>query len=235
MEGAYAEDLFGLWYCRHSHDRFHNRYRLGGFHQSYQWYVGVVYPNLQIVTFWNLCFSRYIFLHDRFSCSPVLLMRLLENGCPYPELCPGPDILNTSSKTYYHVDYPAARLVFISSWSSTVSLSFVSMQMTLFGYLIASRMLRASSADDQVKLPSPYQTSILMRVLNADLLVLWDQGTRKLKKVFWASEQSSDSVDARSPQLVRASVMMFLFCLFGRYVSCLGVVAVVLHDPKHLE
>ena len=92
------------------------------------------------------------------------------------------------------------------------------MLMTLFGYLVASQMLRTSSAEDQVKLPSPYQTSILMRVLNADVLALWDQGSRKLKKVFWTSEQSSDSGESRSPQLVRTSVMMFLFCLFGRYV-----------------
>ncbi|KAL5446676.1 hypothetical protein PMIN07_001393 [Paraphaeosphaeria minitans] len=138
-----------------------------------------------------------------------------ENRCPYPELCPGRDILNASSKHYYYVDYPAARLVFISSWSSTVSLSFVGMLMTLFGYLIASQMLRTSSAEQSTRLPSPYQTSILMRVLNADLFALWDLGTNKVKAMFWKKEKSNDSGNARSPPLLRSAILVFLFCLFG--------------------
>ncbi|KAK7179762.1 hypothetical protein PSPO01_14154 [Paraphaeosphaeria sporulosa] len=146
----------------------------------------------------------------------VVFVNLInENHCPYPELCPGRDILNASSKHYYYVDYPAARLMFISSWSSTVSLSFVSMLMTLFGYLIASQMLHTSSTDQSTRLPSPYQTSILMRVLNADLFALWDLGTNKVKATFWKKAQSNDSDKARSPPLLRASILVFLFCLFG--------------------
>jgi hypothetical protein len=141
----------------------------------------------------------------------------LENQCPYPQLCPGPDVLNASSKHYYYVDYPAARLVFISSWSSTLSLTFVSMLMTLFGYLIASQMLRTSSAEQSTGLPSPYQTSVLMRVLNADLFALWDLGSKKVKTIFWAKQQSSDSDDARSPPVLRTSILVFLCCLFVRY------------------
>lgn len=90
------------------------------------------------------------------------------------------------------------------------------MLMTLFGYLIASQMLRTSSTDQSTMLPSPYQTSILMRVLNADILALWDLGARKMEDVFWLKKLSSDSDDARSPPLLRTSIVVFLFCMFGR-------------------
>jgi len=75
-----------------------------------------------------------------------------DNRCPILELCPGPEILNATSRSYYYVDYPAARLVFISSWTSTVSFSFVSMLMTLFGYVIACQMLRKSSTEQSDRL-----------------------------------------------------------------------------------
>lgn len=95
-------------------------------------------------------------------------------------------------------------------------MAFVSMLMTLFGYLIASHMLRSSSVERLTNLPSPYQTSILMRVLNADLFALWDLGTSKVKATFWGRQKASDSDEARSPPLVRASILVFLLCLLGR-------------------
>jgi hypothetical protein len=42
--------------------------------------------------------------------------------CPYAELCPSNDTFEgTFGGSYYYVDYPAARLAFVASWSSTVS------------------------------------------------------------------------------------------------------------------
>ncbi|KAF2465375.1 uncharacterized protein BDR25DRAFT_346241 [Lindgomyces ingoldianus] len=93
--------------------------------------------------------------------------------CPYPELCPA---MNQTSSTHYYVDYSATQLVFIASWSSTISLSLISMLMFLFSFTVAQHILRWSGGEDvkPSELPTPYQLSLLIKVLNGELLALWD-------------------------------------------------------------
>jgi len=51
----------------------------------------------------------------------VLGNKIVDMHCAYQELCPK-NGLNNSTNTVenYYVDFPAARLAFIASWSSTV-------------------------------------------------------------------------------------------------------------------
>jgi hypothetical protein len=52
----------------------------------------------------------------------VLGHKMTATQCPYQELCPNNGTFeNTRATTFYYVDYPAARLAFVASWSSTVS------------------------------------------------------------------------------------------------------------------
>ena len=57
-----------------------------------------------------------------------------------------------------------------------------------------------------------------MRVLNADLLVLWVLVTKKFKGIFWAKEHAGNLEEARTPPMLRLSILVFVSCLLGRYV-----------------
>ncbi|KAH9872528.1 hypothetical protein IAQ61_005365 [Plenodomus lingam] len=95
-------------------------------------------------------------------------------SCHHEAICPAPPLINITSSSYYYVDYPATRLVFISSWSSTISFALVSAIMVMFAYRGAAQLMAASSsANPDNNLPSPYQMSLLMRILNVDYLSLW--------------------------------------------------------------
>jgi hypothetical protein len=140
--------------------------------------------------------------------------------CPFPELCPV-GLVNVTTRSHYYVDYPAARLAFISSWSSSVSFALISAIMTLYGYLVAKSFLSVSgSSAGSAKLPSTYQFSILIRVLNADILTLRELCWRRLKTVFWHKQQSTDRRNQqRRGSMVHGSVTMLLICIFCRYVT----------------
>ncbi|KAF1995676.1 hypothetical protein P154DRAFT_623765 [Amniculicola lignicola CBS 123094] len=147
----------------------------------------------------------------------VFAKRISDSPCPYPEMCPGPDLLNNTGKAVYYVDYPAARLAFISSWSSTISFSLISILMTIFTYSIAARLLRLSAEQHgHPALPSPYQTSVLMRVLNAEMLALWDLGVAGIKAVFWKREKSEErNEENRTPDMVKTSIWIFVLCVLS--------------------
>ncbi|KAF2731951.1 hypothetical protein EJ04DRAFT_554397 [Polyplosphaeria fusca] len=91
--------------------------------------------------------------------------------CPYEDLCP---MLNQTDNNYYYVDYSATQLVFIASWSSSISLSLISMLMFLFSYLTARRILLKSHERDSSDLPTPFQLALLIKILNGELLALYD-------------------------------------------------------------
>jgi hypothetical protein len=121
----------------------------------------------------------------------IVYSKLVTSNCPDVELCRGSDFANSTSNHVYYVDYPAARLAFISSWSSTVSFALVSFLMAFSAYINAAELLGASESGEQDSLPTPHQMSVLLRVLNAELMVLWDLAALRVKSVFWRAEKDS--------------------------------------------
>ena len=73
----------------------------------------------------------------------------------------------------YYVNYSATRLVFISSLSSTLALALVPVSMTLFAYISAFTLQKASSAGKLSKLPSPYQSELTIRLLGGNAMDLY--------------------------------------------------------------
>ncbi|KAF2266170.1 hypothetical protein CC78DRAFT_160888 [Lojkania enalia] len=136
-----------------------------------------------------------------------------KTDCPYPDLCPGSDLLNTTSNGVYYIDYSATRLAFLASLSSSISFSLVNILMAIYGYLIARQLLGYSeNKGNERLLPSPYQTSILIRVLNAEILTLYDLITERIKDVFWRRERSGERKQ-KSPRILRSSILVFLLCI----------------------
>lgn len=94
--------------------------------------------------------------------------------CPEPELCPYRNVLPTNGSDYY-VDFSVGRLAFVSSLSSTISLALVAAVMTTYGYIVADGFLRVSKASDtRDQLPSPFETSTIKRLLNAEVFLLFE-------------------------------------------------------------
>ncbi|KAJ8112531.1 hypothetical protein OPT61_g5117 [Boeremia exigua] len=95
-------------------------------------------------------------------------------GCSFDNLCPTAGLINTTSNAYYYVDFSATSLVFISSWSSTISFTLVGVLMSIYAYSVAAQMLHHPNfAPHHRDSPSPYQLSLVIRVLNAEILSLW--------------------------------------------------------------
>jgi hypothetical protein len=148
----------------------------------------------------------------------VFSHRLNLQDCPYPELCHdvnSPDTLNGSN---YYIDFPNGKLAFVSSLSATVSFTLVAAFMILYGFTAARQLLEASAVSQQGKdLPSPHDVAILVRLLNAEALLLWDlclSYCRSLK----ISSSSNIGKRARTSQVVRACFMVMGVGLIGRSV-----------------
>jgi hypothetical protein len=129
----------------------------------------------------------------------VVYANLTASTCPSNELCPGLDLINATSKSDYYINFPAARLAFISSASSTVSFALIGFMMAFAAYVNANALLHASEKDDQESLPSPHQMSLLLRILNAELLVLWDLALSQVKRVFWKREKDTSRRSSSNP------------------------------------
>jgi hypothetical protein len=141
----------------------------------------------------------------------------------YEELCPASIPLNTTagvSNANYYVEYPAARLVFLGSLSSTISFSLVGVLMAIYSYSVACELLRASQTrDDLGELPDPYQTSMLVRVLNAELLTLWELGAVEIVRAVFKLRLPIWKSDIRAARLLQKSILVFVFCLITRYIN----------------
>ena len=72
----------------------------------------------------------------------------------------------------YYVDYSATTLVYIASLSSTLATLIVSAAMILFSYSLARSMALDSDANDNSKLPSPFQLQLLIRMVDGRLTAL---------------------------------------------------------------
>ena len=141
-----------------------------------------------------------------------------ETACPYPELCPDPSSFNgTDRAAYYIVDFPAAQLVFIASWSSTVSFSLISTVMAIHAYTAARQFLSLSDNDQSTtsEYPTPYQTGLMIRLLNAELMTLWSMFCHTIKDTFWRKKASVSGRRNKAP-VVRTSLFIFVAALVGR-------------------
>ncbi|KAH9869875.1 hypothetical protein J1614_006795 [Plenodomus biglobosus] len=144
----------------------------------------------------------------------LVFTRLVKNlSCHHEAMCPTPPLINITSSSYYYVDYPATRLVFISSWSSTVSFALISAIMVMFAYRGAAQLMEASSSTDPgSNLPSPYQMSLLLRILNVDYLSLWAYVRHGVRSGTLRNKTTSHSLE-RTTMLNSAAVALSLSLL----------------------
>jgi len=175
---------------------------------------------------WKITFLCALTIVPMLAFTATLLWLIFDNliepdKCPFPELCP---FTNNATKidkaTTYTVDYDAARLVFIASWSSSLSFTLIAVIMTVYGYITAQQWLRLSKSTPgrASTSPTPYQTSVLLRILNAEYLILLTLICRKIKEVFWHHNKSDRGL-AKTPSLVRQSIWIFVSATVARYVS----------------
>jgi hypothetical protein len=113
-------------------------------------------------------------------------------------------------KEFWKVCYTRAsvgHLAFISSLSATFAGFLIAAQMTLFSYVLASRLSR----DGHTASDSPYAINLVIRLLNAEISLLWNMATRKFKSVV------SDRTSSKQPPAVRLSMFVFIASLVCRY------------------
>ena len=93
--------------------------------------------------------------------------------------------------------------------------------MAIYSYVAASKFMKISALSSgqdsllQNSLPTTYQTSVLLRILNAELFTLYSSAYHKLKKVFWTKEM--DDKHKAQAQIVRFSIVVLSVCLCARY------------------
>jgi hypothetical protein len=146
----------------------------------------------------------------------IVYANLVSARCPSEELCPSP-INDISIKDHYYVDFPAARLAFISSGSATISFALLALIMTMHSYTSSAALIHASQKNERESLPTTYQLSVLLRILNAELAVLWELALSKFRRIFWDQEANKSST-SRSAPLLRTGVIILLAGITARSV-----------------
>lgn len=81
----------------------------------------------------------------------------------------------------YLVSFSATRLITVASWTSSVAPQLPVFIMTLLSFPSARRILRRSQQGDTDKLPTPYQLSLFLGLLDGGLGSLWNC----IKYSFW--------------------------------------------------
>jgi hypothetical protein len=154
----------------------------------------------------------------------VFLNTVSNQGCSFDDLCLAAGLINATSNSYYYVDFSATSLVFISSWSSTISFAMVGVLMSMYAYSVAAQMLyNPDSAPQLGHGLSPYQLSLLLRVLNAETLSLWGLSQPLGQKALRKTNGQEDRQRVNSRPLQK-SVAVFGLALFGWYVCARSIV-----------
>jgi hypothetical protein len=109
-------------------------------------------------------------------------------GCLFEDLYATAGLLNATSKSSYYIGFSAMSLMFMSSWSSTTSFALVGALMTMYGYSVSAQLLPESALEQRSGTGlTPYQISLLIRTLGAEMLALWEllqpNGQRVLRRV----------------------------------------------------
>lgn len=182
-------------------------------------------PAVRISTYTcNILVACSLVVLPMIICTSVVLAFVFFNtvsnqGCSFDDLCPAAGLINATRSTYYYVDFSATSLVFISSWSSTISFAMVGVLMSMYAYFVAAQMLLNPDSATQLGTGlSPYQLSLMIRVLNAEVLSLWNLSQRLGRKALRKSS-NQENHQAVSPGPLRKSVGVFVLALFGWYVS----------------
>lgn len=152
------------------------------------------------------------------SCSIItwiVFTHLVHERCQVEELCLKQNTTDTTSKDHFYVDFPAARLAFIASGSSTVSFALIGLLMAMHAYTNAATLLHVSNGARHELLPTSHQLSTLLRVLNAEWMVLWDLSISKLKEVFWTRQDDANS-SHRSPPILKHGTATLIAGIFAR-------------------
>lgn len=141
------------------------------------------------------------------------------NYCPSPNLCYKPHAGVKAESSDYYVDFPVGRLAFVSSLSSTISFTLVAALMMIYGYVAAHQLFgKSCSTDEHGTLPSPYEFTVIIRLLNAEVFVLWAMRDRLLSNLFGWRYTRRQAKSLESP-LLRQSLLVFFFALFSRCVN----------------
>lgn len=147
----------------------------------------------------------------------IFAHRIDDLQCPYQDLCLTSSSLNQSfTSADYIVDFSAAKLVFIASWSSTVSFTLIGVLMAMYAYTVARQWSQQPNTCPQQLPPTPYQTSLLFRAINAEYQLLLDMAVRKIQDVFWKATKADKM--SRTPSILHWGVVIFTLSICGRCV-----------------
>ena len=148
--------------------------------------------------------------------SAVLMYLIYVNLQPRNQYFGFPDSLtvdNTNrslSNQEYYVNYSATRLVFISSLSSTLALALVPVAMTLFAYMAAFTLQKASNTGKICNLPSPFQFELTVQLLGGNITALY----RYLKYIFRRKQKRMAAVPVlNTSALVLALMLVLALCI----------------------
>jgi hypothetical protein len=138
------------------------------------------------------------------------------NGCPDPGLCPYINNTGPANSSHYYVDFPVGRLAFVSSLSSTVSFALLAVMMSMYGYVVASQILYASQGlDGRALLPTPLGTTELIRLLNAEITLLWDIIVGSYHRIKQKERQSRKDW-IKEPRILRLCRIVFVLSITAR-------------------
>lgn len=138
------------------------------------------------------------------------------NGCPDPGLCPYIGNAGPANSSNYYVDFPVGRLAFISSLSSTISFALLAVMMSMYGYVVASQILDASQGSDgRASLPTPLGMTELIRLLNAEITLLWDILSGSYRRIKQCKRNSRGG-QIKAPRVLRICRIVFVLIIMAR-------------------
>jgi hypothetical protein len=119
--------------------------------------IGSIFLSLAIVSVPLALFSGVLL-------ALVFRYRITQSTSPFSDL----RLANGENDSlYYYVNFPAARLIFVASWSSSVAPTLVSFVMALSLFPTASKLFKNSKAQNGTRrLPTPYQVRCDLFVLH---------------------------------------------------------------------
>jgi hypothetical protein len=138
------------------------------------------------------------------------------NGCPDPGLCPYIGNAGPANSSHYYVEFPVGRLAFISSLSSTISFALLAVMMSMYGYVVASQILDASQGSNgRAALPTPLGMTELIRLLNAEITLLWDILVGSYHRIK-QSKRNSRGNQIKAPRVLRICRIVFMLIIAAR-------------------
>jgi hypothetical protein len=83
---------------------------------------------------------------------------------------------------FYLVDFPAARLIFVSSWSNSIAPRLMGVATALYLFSLTKALIRKSSSSSltTTELPTPYQLAVLICISSGSIFQLWKYAKYRL-------------------------------------------------------